>query len=836
MSCGCGICADCAGGGIAALAPARWRHSALRERLLGRIGRIALDGARPLAGLGTRALDDPAIALIDAFAGGLHVLAWNAARLADDATLARGGDRQALADLVALIGYAPRPALSATTLLAFAVDAFPGSPEIVTIPAGDRVASVPRPGEAPVSFETEEALEARAAWNRLDPWLAQVRPKVTKGARALTVAGVGGSAKVGDVVLARNEGGGEPWLMGVIAAVERDPAARPPRTRIALASFEETPGVPPRPEDDDQVIVLAVRAAAFGAAAPDPSLLPQAEGRPGLPAIGVLVAGTILHDPHEWSDLEMWPDREMPAVDLEGVVAAAMPGRLALFRDGENRSVARIRSAAPAARKDFGLAGKTTKIGLDGDLAAYRTRVRQTAIIVEATRETLLRLDRDKDDLQRAAAEEDTAEPARDLLKVKGHHRLPPGRLLVLAGTAAGGPAAEALTLKSSAVGETNGVAWTDLRFTAPVGLRLRSLGAAVLANVARASQGESAAAGPEPLGVADARTENPRFALARAPVSEVPAATARGYAPALEVRLGGQLCDLADDLDAPPARAPVFAFSERGDGKAEIRFAGRLTSGRPVTALYRAGAGAAGNLEAGRLTTALTPVAGVRSVVNPVPADGGADREPIAAMRVAAPRAVRTLGRVVSLEDYEAFAVAYRGVGKASAMEMRLGGRRVAALTVATASLLPPDADLKTALLRALRAVSPPGRDVRVLGFRPLAPTLAIALAVDPQFPRADVETRVRRRLGEAFGAPARRFGEGLARSSVLAVVQGVEGVVGAVVTRFEMIGAPPDAERLLCPGPGAALDPVTGVAAFVEAGLLTIDPAAVILREAVA
>ena len=42
--------------------------------------------------------DDPAIALIDAVAGTLHVLAWNAARLFDDGSLQRTEDRDALVD------------------------------------------------------------------------------------------------------------------------------------------------------------------------------------------------------------------------------------------------------------------------------------------------------------------------------------------------------------------------------------------------------------------------------------------------------------------------------------------------------------------------------------------------------------------------------------------------------------------------------------------------------------------------------------------------------------------------------------------------------------------
>ena len=67
-----------------------------KARLLASIGSTEIDGSRPLDGLGTRDDDDPTIALIDAVAGTLHVLAWNAARLFDDGSLRRTEDRDAL--------------------------------------------------------------------------------------------------------------------------------------------------------------------------------------------------------------------------------------------------------------------------------------------------------------------------------------------------------------------------------------------------------------------------------------------------------------------------------------------------------------------------------------------------------------------------------------------------------------------------------------------------------------------------------------------------------------------------------------------------------------------
>jgi hypothetical protein len=108
--CYCGTCATCRGTAPRPVVadPVAFRHGAIKHRMLTRIGSTEVDGSRPLNALGTRDDDDPAIALIDAFAGSMHILAWNVARLADDATIRRTEDRDALVDLTRLLGYEPR--------------------------------------------------------------------------------------------------------------------------------------------------------------------------------------------------------------------------------------------------------------------------------------------------------------------------------------------------------------------------------------------------------------------------------------------------------------------------------------------------------------------------------------------------------------------------------------------------------------------------------------------------------------------------------------------------------------------------------------------------------
>jgi hypothetical protein len=65
--------------------------------------------------------------------------------------------------------------------------------------------------------------------------------------------------------------------------------------------------------------------------------------------------------------------------------------------------------------------------------------------------------------------------------------------------------------------------------------------------------------------------------------------------------------------------------------------------------------------------------------VVNPEPAEGGEDPEPIERLRQQAPLTVRTLDRAVSLRDYRDFAQAFPGIAKAHALTAQaLGSNRL--------------------------------------------------------------------------------------------------------------------------------------------------------------
>ena len=73
-----------------------------------------------------------------------------------------------------------------------------------------------------------------------------------------------------------------------------------------------------------------------------------------------------------------------------------------------------------------------------------------------------------------------------------------------------------------------------------------------------------------------------------------------------------------------------------------------------------------------------------MRAVVNPTPSAGGDDPEDEERGRRNAAMRTRALDRVVSLSDYEDFALAFPGVGKARAAWLWDTRRRIVHLTVA--------------------------------------------------------------------------------------------------------------------------------------------------------
>ena len=169
--------------GLPALAYRAGTYATFFETMVARLSNLYLDvpGADgtgpiqrifPLSKLTTREPGDPSIALLDAWAIVADVLTFYQERIANEGYLLTATERLSILELARLVGYKPRPGVSASVYLAFTVaNAFKG-----TLPAGTRAQSIPGTGETAQFFETSADLDARDAWNNLQPRLT--RPQV----------------------------------------------------------------------------------------------------------------------------------------------------------------------------------------------------------------------------------------------------------------------------------------------------------------------------------------------------------------------------------------------------------------------------------------------------------------------------------------------------------------------------------------------------------------------------------------------------------------------------------------------------------------------------------
>ncbi len=368
-----------------------------------------------------------------------------------------------------------------------------------------------------------------------------------------------------------------------------------------------------------------------------------------------------------------------------------------------------------------------------------------------------------------------------------------------------------------------------------------------VWGNVAKATHGEIHG---EVLGGGDPTQPVQTFRLSLGPLTNLPAVNRTGARDTLEVRVDGVAWHETDDLMSVLPGDRKFLVQTDDDGTTRTVFgaAAPLPSGPDnVRAVYRVGSGSGGNIEAEKITQLLTRPLGVRDVINPLAATGGADREGIASVRRSLPIQVMALDRLVGVRDYADFARARAGIGKASAT--RIKHSRVVHVTVTGVDDGPllENSDLFTALRESLLSLGDPNLPLVVAVRRLRLIVLVASIRVQPDYAWPEVEPRLRASLLHAFGFERRELGEAVVLSKVIAAAQSVRGVesvdidgtalapeeitpAGIKALAEGLAGAPPD--RLLVASAGRADDGSTLLAAEL-AVLSPRVPDTLVLRE---
>ncbi|MCC7373480.1 MAG: putative baseplate assembly protein [Verrucomicrobiales bacterium] len=353
--------------------------------------------------------------------------------------------------------------------------------------------------------------------------------------------------------------------------------------------------------------------------------------------------------------------------------------------------------------------------------------------------------------------------------------------------------------------------------------------------NVARATHGETR---HEVLGAGDGTARWLNFVLRQPPLTYVSAPVPGGRASTLEVRVNDLRWTESNSFFRQAADARTYVTRQTDDQKTVVQFGDGITGARPPTgqenikAVYRTGSGSQGRVRAGQVSLLLSRPLGLKEVINPLPASGGADPETLEAMRENAPVTVRALGRVVSLADFEDFSRTFAGIAKALAVWLWDGQARIVHVTVAGADGSPVEAgsDLYRHLLDAIRSSQAPGTRVRLGTYEPLSFSVAGKILVTADQEADRVRERVAVALREAFGFGRRAFAQAVTRSEVLAVMQGVEGVLAVDLDRLHLSGHPPNLQDRL---PARGADWNEAHSAIRSAELLLIDPREIRLTE---
>jgi predicted phage baseplate assembly protein len=535
-------------------------------------------------------------------------------------------------------------------------------------------------------------------------------------------------------------------------------------------------------------------------------------------------------DRKEWPNFKIYapvfPQPETPTlsndtVDLDLVYPQIIKGGWLVLSVPSYKELYEITEVTEGARADFGLSGKTTRVTLKGENLEekYGNEVRTTTAFGQS------------EELEMAETPITTAVSGGSVTLDQEVEGLAAGRLLAVGGldATAGEAISEVVTLDRA---ESDGQR-TTLYFATALQHGYQRDSVKINANVARATHGE---AKTEILGSGDGSKVFPKYTLKQTPLTYVSAATPSGSQTTLEVRANEILWEEVPSLDGSGPTDRVYITRLSDIGTVTVEFGDGITGARlptgaeNITANYRVGTGLDGLVDADQISLLMTRPLGLTAVTNPVASSGAADAEVLDEARQNAPLTVLTMERIVSLKDFEDFTRAFAGIGKAQATLLWNGERQMVHITVAGAdgAGINPASELYQNLGAAIDSARHADQAIQVDSYQPLSFNLAAKVLVDEQYVATDVIVSAVVELEEAFSFERRGFGQAVMKSEVLAVMQGVEGVIAVDLDALYLDGET-FALNTALPARRAYWD--QGV--IEPAELLTVHPEGIVLTE---
>lgn len=847
--------------GLPALSYRAGTYATFLRRMSNSIGRYTLPdgehaGDRPLSDLATRASDDPSIALLDAAAVVADVLTFYQERIANEGFLRTATERRSVLEMARAIGYELNPGVAATAYLTFTVEDAEGAPGKSEVPAGTQVMSIPPQGQLPQTFETADDITARKQWNAVrvksgmpqslyssseQVYLYGTTTNLQPGDHIILVSSMSSEqpklirvksieidqdAKNTKVILEQPspEGliGSSATSLGVVDITQKIPMNKTTiqtwilnkwwydKDLIAFLTWNEwdtekllaTVAEMRASDNGSTGSVYAMRASAgiFGNNAPAKKALPSGTGAPDFGQNWDNGSGWQIWLDQQAANTTTYLDSTADAY-LERSITGLVPDSWVAFRTaGGTTSVFKLSSAVEKSVAAFAMSGKITGLKLkklDGNLLTTADKSSSFKV-----RDTTAYFKSEKLSLSLLPIMDDITPGT--ILALDGLVLgLTVGQVVTMSGERTDMPGVtgrEILTIKT--IRHSNGT--TQLTFESGWKFTYKRRSVILNANTVKATHGETV---KETLGSGNGASAHQSFTLKKPPLTYTSASTPSGGESSLELRVDNILWEESASLYGLTRRDEKYTVRIEDGGSANVLFGDGISGARlptgeyNVTAVYRSGTGLTGQVDAGLLTLLKTRPLGVKGVTNPLAATGAADTESMDNARTNAPLNVRTLDRIVSLQDYEDFARTFSGIGKAQATALWSGEHHLVHLTIAGADGKPvdPASDLYKNLVDAMDAVRDPAQKVRVDQYDSLLYNLKANLVIDARYIAADVLVDAETALKDTYAFAKRSFGQPVTTAEAVTILQGVEGVVAVDIDKLHLTGSAETLNQIL-------------------------------------
>ena len=525
---------------------------------------------------------------------------------------------------------------------------------------------------------------------------------------------------------------------------------------------------------------------------PQPGQVVQQQDQNSAQVVSLSGAGTV---PASLSIIdEIFNAPPDPAVlDLDAEYDRVVTGSWAVIERADTGTVttAQVLAVQTISRSAYNMSGKVTRLILD------QPWLTSADVLLSVARDTAVYVQSDPQTLARVADPKPVCGKSFDLDGIYGG--LSSGRWLIITGERSDLPGVSTgevvmVAGTTQGAGQAGDTVHTTVQLSTCLAYSYVRSTVTIWGNVVAASQG---ATQQDVLGSGSASQAGQSFSLSRSPLTYLPAATAAGAASTLVTSVNGVAWAEVANLASAGPTDHVYMTQTDQTGKTTVLFGdgvhgARLPTGAAnVTATYRAGLGSDGDAQANQISQPQTRPQGVQGVTNPLPASGGADPDTVASGRANAPLAVMALDRVVSVQDYQDFARAWAGIGKASSVLLSDGLSQFVHLTICgtTDQPLETSSALYANLVASLAANGDPHLPVRVAPGQIDLIVLAASVHLGPGYQWSDVSAAVRAALLAGYGYDGRALGQAVVLSDVVATIQAVPGVDYAIVTGLTVI-----------------------------------------------